>query len=137
MVEDDTETDSAPRVEVQSDPVQQSQSSNGPHLIQHITPTYQPYTNFNQLRLDNLVAEFFLPQVNHIYNKVTGKRETADSLLNGEDREVWNRSVSNELGRLAQGNKYGVKLTDTIEFIAGSQVPSNQTVTYAQMVFDF
>ena len=30
--------------------------------------------------------------------------------------------MSNELGRLAQGNKYGVKATDTMEFIKQEDV---------------
>ena len=68
---------------------------------------------------------------------MTGKRETADTLLHGKDKEVWNKAVSNEIGCLAQGNKYGVKATDTIEFIARAQVPNNKKVTYAQFVFDF
>ena len=41
-----------------------------------------------------------------------------------------------ELGRLAQGNKYGVQSTDTIDFIFPHEVPKGEKVTYAQCVCD-
>ena len=41
-----------------------------------------------------------------------------------------------ELGRLAQGNKYNVSSTNTIEFIHLHQVPTKEKVTYAQCVCD-
>ena len=44
--------------------------------------------------------------------------------------------MSNELGRLAPGNIYGVKATDTIDFIFRHEVPANQTVTYANFICD-
>ena len=39
--------------------------------------------------------------------------------------------MRNEIGRLAQGNKHGVKHTDTIEFIHANELPKGQPVTYA------
>ena len=45
--------------------------------------------------------------------------------------------MSNELGRLAQSNKYGVKSTDTIEFIPRSEVPNGRDVTYANFILDY
>ena len=44
--------------------------------------------------------------------------------------------MSMELGRLAQGNKYGVKPTIFIDFIPFSDVPTNVKVTYANFVAD-
>ena len=38
--------------------------------------------------------------------------------------------------QLAQGNKYGVKFTDTIEFIHEHEVPSDKKATCAQFVCD-
>jgi len=76
------------------------------------------------------------PRVNHIYNKVTGKKENIDTLL-ASNRPCWERSLSNEWGQLAQGNKYSVLPTDTIEFIAQSLVPKDRDVTYAQFVCDY
>ena len=44
--------------------------------------------------------------------------------------------MSNELGRLAQGNIHGVKATDTIDFIFKYEVPPGQSTTYANFVCD-
>lgn len=87
--------------------------------------------------------EFFSyhnPAVHHIYHPVTGKRQTIDELRNDPDpkiRERWDRATSNEWGRLAQGNDFGVTATDTIEFIPKSQVPSDRDVTYVTFVLDY
>ena len=78
----------------------------------------------------------FTPNINHIYNP-EGKRLTMADLLAGETAETWNKSMSMELGRLAQGNKYGVESTDTIDIILKTDVPVNEKVTYAQCVCDF
>ena len=60
-----------------------------------------------------------------------------ESLLRGENKLLWDRSLSNEFGRLAQGNKYDVVATDIIEFIFSHEVPSNKGVTYASFVCDY
>ena len=57
--------------------------------------------------------------------------------MNSINRHVWTRSLSNEWGRLAQGNKYGVTGTDTIECIAQQDVPTDKRVTYATYVVDY
>ncbi len=44
--------------------------------------------------------------------------------------------MSMELGRLAQGNKYGVTPTDCIDFIPHSHAPPNTKCTYANFVAD-
>ena len=74
--------------------------------------------------------------INHLYRS-DGKKETIDSLLTGQNKDTWLRSLSNEWGRLAQGNDNGIKGTDTIEFIHRSQVPSDKQVTYASYVCDY
>ena len=56
-------------------------------------------------------------KANHIYNDITGKKETIDTLLQGPMKETWQKAISNDFGRLAQGNIHGVLVTDTIEFI--------------------
>ena len=119
----------------------------GPHLIQHLTRNQvpvkprikikNPFTNFKELSLHHLLAtELFLPHMHHVYNKHTGRRESAETLLTGPNRDIWNKAVSNEIGRLAKCNQYSVEFTDTIEFIAKNQVPSGRKVTYAQFIFD-
>jgi hypothetical protein len=52
---------------------------------------------------------------NHVFHPVTGKKQSLDSLINGTDKVSWLSSLSNEWGRLAQGNDNGVASTDTIE----------------------
>ena len=61
---------------------------------------------------------------------------TVNKLLSGPDNEKWNRALSDEWGRLAQGNKYGVKAQDAIDFISKHDVPTGRKVTYAQFVCD-
>ena len=92
-------------------------SNSSPHLISHISihPAYQ---------------------LNHLYRS-DGKKETIDSLLKGSNASTWYKSLSNEWGRLAQGNDNGVKGTDTITFIHRSEVPTNKQVTYASYVCDY
>ena len=71
----------------------------------------------------------FQPTLNNIYQP-DGKKETIDTLLQGSNRDIWKRSLSNEWGRLAQGNDNRVVATDTINFITQrsrvSQTPSCQ-----------
>ena len=45
-----------------------------------------------------------------------GKKETIDSLRK-KFQDIWDKSLSNEWGRLAQGNRHSVIATNTIEFI--------------------
>ena len=70
-----------------------------------------------------------------MFNK-NGKKETINTLLFGHDSKIWTRSMSDELRRLAQGNIYGVKATDTIDFIFKHDVPENQPVSYANFICD-
>ena len=73
--------------------------------------------------------------INHIYTP-EGTRLSIDALLNGSDNKIWERSLSNEWGRLADGNIYGIKGTKTIAFIPKHQVPRDRDVTYATYVCD-
>ena len=52
-------------------------------------------------------------------------------------KDIWRVSLSNEWGRLAQGNKHNVTSTDTIDFIYQHEVPSDRDVTYATFVLDY
>ena len=49
---------------------------------------------------------------------------------------TWNFSLSNELGRLAQGIN-SIKGNNIINFTARSEVPLDRIVTYANMVCDY
>ena len=94
-----------------------TKSTNQPHLIaQH---------------LFNITSAVY-----HIFRE-DGKKETIDSLLKGKNSSVWERSLSNEWGRLAQGNDNAIKGTDTIQFIFRHEVPADKKVTYASYVCDY
>ena len=75
-------------------------------------------------------------QALHIYDK-NGVKQTLEKVLQGEQKVIWNKSSSNEFGRLAQGNKYGVKMQDAMDFIHKYEVPPNKKVTYASFVLDY
>ena len=95
-------------------------------------------TNFKVQALHYLQHQLnFQPKAFHIFNKITGKKETIDTLRQGPDSKKWDRAVSNEFGRLATGNKYGVESTDTIEFISKDDIPNNRKVTYGLYRFDY
>ena len=49
---------------------------------------------------------------------------------------IWDNTLSNEWGRLTQGNIHGVNATETINFIPYSDLPLKQPVTYASFVCD-
>ena len=72
----------------------------------------------------------------HVYY-TNSRRETVNSLLFGEDSKIWVRSMSNILGRLTQGNKYGVKATDTIDFITKNDVTITSKVKYTNCACDY
>ena len=61
----------------------------------------------------NSLFAFLAPHVCHIY-RPDGNKETIDTILKGSDRTIWNRSLSNEWGRLAQRNNTGVLTTNTM-----------------------
>ena len=94
-------------------------------------------TNFRNIAARTILAQhLFEPKLNHLFQP-NGRKETLDSVLRGKDAATWQRSLSNEIGRLAQGNDYGVTSTDTIEFIHKSDVPQGRTVTYANFILDY
>jgi hypothetical protein len=75
-----------------------------------------------------------------MYDPVTGKAETIDSLLKGPDSARWTRSLANEWGRCTQGLlkravvSERIKGNNTMFFILPFQVPHDRKVTYAQFV---
>ena len=79
-------------------------------------------------------AKALFLNVFHIFD-AKGKKLHIDALLK-TNPTTWGPSVSNELGRLAQGIR-NVKGNDVIEFIQKSEVPKNKKVAYANMVCDF
>ena len=104
----------------------------------HAHRTHTPQTRYN-LRDRNIPNGGYAHQLstlNHIYDTKGRKMKILD-LLQGDDRVRWNKSMSNELGRLAQGNIHGVKYSDTMRFIHKDKVPPNKKVTYANFRADY
>ena len=77
-----------------------------------------------------------------VYHEDTGVKQSIDLLLKGTDSPRWIRSLSNELGRLAQGIGQQrdahdkMEGTNTIVFVNRHQIPTNAKITYANFVCD-
>ena len=72
---------------------------------------------------------------NPVLDKSTGKLMEYRHLIKGKDKIIWERGMSNELGRLAQG--VGTRMphgTNTIKFVKFKDVPKNKRPTYARIV---
>ena len=70
--------------------------------------------------------------LHHIFDN-DGNRLSIDTLLK-QNPERWKASLSNEIGRLAQGIR-NVKGNDVVDFVSISEVPRNKKVAYANMVY--
>ena len=73
--------------------------------------------------------------INHIYNE-DGNRQSINKLLQGSNKMIWEKSLSNEIERLAQGI-IDVLGNDTVDYIPKSEVPTTAIVTYANFICDF
>ena len=95
-------------------------------------------TNFKGKAAEYLLTQhvFAKQSAVHVFND-NGKKETINALLFGHVSVLWTKSMSNELGRLSQGNIYGVKATNTIEFIFKGDVSANLSINYANFVCDY
>ena len=128
------------------------ETSTTPRRLRHRTPSEHKYNLRSRISLPwnkepgfrhratrfftAAAAHLYQPMLNHIY-RPDGKKETIDSVMQGSDRKIWNQSLSNEWGRLAQGNNKGVTSTDTIDFITREEVPQGKDITYATFVLDY
>ena len=71
------------------------------------------------------------------YISIKWKKETIDTLLAGKNKHIWEKSLSNEWGRLAQGNIHGLRKTDTIDFVHKLKLLKEKAVTYATFFCDY
>ena len=71
----------------------------------------------------------------HIYSN-SEKKILIEALMNDIDEDTWNKRMSMELGQLAQGKRYVVSATYTIDFVYQNKVPSSNKVTYDNFVAD-
>ena len=99
-------------------------------------PTQRPFSFRHRAATALWLITSFSPQC-HIYITLKGKKQSLKALLCGPDKDIWSRSTSNEFGRLAQGNDFGIEGSDTIQFIAPHQAPTDRKVTYASFVCDY
>ena len=95
------------------------------------------HTKYKGLAADYLYAQhIFTPFAQHIFND-KGQKQSLDNLLKGKHGKTrWTPALSNEWGRLAQGNDSGVEFTNTIDFIPFLQVPQDRKVMYASFACD-
>jgi hypothetical protein len=95
----------------------------------HPSQYFQKQPNFNTSNIE-------ISTLNHIYDD-NGKKQTLEKLLNGPKPTRWRQALSNELGRLTQGNDAGVIHQDAMDFIFHNEIPNNAQVTYANFVCDY
>ena len=75
--------------------------------------------------------------VQHIFDE-NGKKLKVDDLLRGSNGpKRWIPAMSNEWGRLAQGNDAGVTATDTVDFVSFCEIPKHKKVTYTNFACDY
>jgi hypothetical protein len=67
----------------------------------------------------------------------TGKSLNHSELITSLRYKIrWIRSTANEIGRLAQGLKRGIKGTNTIKFIKREDIPAGRKATYCSFMVD-
>ena len=97
------------------------------------------FKNFRTIKLQNEVKEGVQTKQTQkesafaVFDEASGKLLQYKQLLKTKDKDIWKASLSNEFGRLAQGNAR-VKGTDTIKFIHHHQMPKDRKTTYASIV---
>jgi hypothetical protein len=102
---------------------------------------HNPFYNGQMARLQFSQSVQHDPSVSgKMFNPMTGRAETIDTLLQGPDKQIWTTSLSNEWGRCAQGISKNRPQSDaiignqTIFFIPPHQVPTGRKVSYANFV---
>ena len=116
-----------------------SQTKIYPHLIPpDSTPYSSQATNFKNITVNDIVANHLIHNhaVHHVFHKITGERETMDTLLKGKHGRGWTQSLSNEWDRLGDGQLGKVKDTNTIQFILKEAVPVGRKATYGNFFCD-
>ena len=94
---------------------------NARYNLRYRTPT------FKQQATQSILAQhiFQQPKVYHIYDEHEQKQYMGD-LIKGSKGKMWYQALSNEWGRLAQGNESRALPTKAIEFIDPSRAPTGK-----------
>ena len=81
-----------------------------------------------------LTAQYQTPcKENSVTHHISGVVQEYRNLIKGQEREIWERYFSSELGKLAQGI-IEVRGTNTVMFIPKSKVPKDKNLTYGKIV---
>ena len=135
-----------PRVPARTPPTIPPVAPQGPHLIEpDDDATDAPessthrYPLRSQLNLATAHLQALLPtrpsEANTVIDELTGHAQEYRHLVRGPAKSLWETSLANDLGRLAQG--IGTRMptgTNTIFFIHPTQIPAGRKVTYARLV---
>ena len=113
-----------------------------PHLIapDEDDPIRHRYPLRSQLQANSLVqtvrhAFDGVNSCNAVVDEATGDAQEYRHLMRTPARKVWETSLANDLGRLAQG--VGTRMptgNSTIRFVSRQTVPAHKKVTYARLV---
>lgn len=95
----------------------------------------QEEDRYIQARTNVAIKNCNHPVPAHIYD-TTGKRQTIKNYWTGKIQPA-GKKMSMEIGRLDQGNDYGVTAMDFIKLIYKKDVPREKKATYAQFVCDY
>jgi hypothetical protein len=101
----------------------------------------KPFINHQRSRLQLAQSVQHDPTVSgKMYNPTSGRAETINMLLQGPDKNIWTKSLTNEWARCAQGisknHSVSTAITgnQTIFFIPPHKVPAGRKVTYSNFV---
>ena len=106
----------------------------------HVLPVHQYPTHdhrqsaYCKSQYDFAIRQIAIREANSVIDANSGQSLNYRQLSCGPDKEVWIQSLSNDLGRLAQGVGTRIKGTSTIFFMSKSKVPAGRTVTYGSLV---
>jgi len=122
-----------PRVETQTN--NQKEKPNQKEFTGKSHDAPPPKHRYNTRNQPNANLCYEYPVMFPVIDPNTGATLEYKDLIKGPTKQTWQKSMANELGRLAQG--VGERMptgTDTIFFIPKSEVPSHKTATYARIV---
>ena len=71
---------------------------------------------------------------NSVVDKDTGLSLEYAALASGPDKDIWIRSLANDIGRLAQGVGARITGNNTMFFIHPTKIPQGRKVTYGRLV---
>ena len=124
---------------------QPSAPVNGPHIIppdeEEDNPTTHSVNIDNSQHMHRYPTRFQLShQANAIITETGESYEYRHLIKDPKYKDVWEDSMCDELGRLAQGRATtGLKGTDTLHFIPFEKIPQErrQDITYPRIVVDY